>query len=572
MQLLRLFTLLLALIPNFVHANNDSCPTPLFVGPAPSRLLIIVPATTQSTENWKYFLQKLRTDAQAQDLAILIYDHKIGFTTTGSAYSYAKELDACIQEKVTAWKFTKVTLVGHSIGGMLARRAYLDAASGYAEKPNSWATRVDRILLFASVNRGIPNDATWWSPIVNWTLRALPHPHFVLEDMASGSDFIADTRIAWLRFFGQWSTSSATQPTRTPPRIFQYWGTVDSIVKETDNADLEAFSGQVLIHVPGANHGDLQRLEPEYSSDASARWSLFREQFLAPVEPSPVLSYKPRKFLFILRGIRDSTSSEWVQTLSNQAKQRYDGNVEAPEYGYFTAAQFAIRPIRAKNIPSFRDLYAQKLAENPATEFDVISHSNGTYILGRSMATTPSMKFNNVAMAAPVLPVDFPWQDIIHRKQVVRVRYDAASFDWPVGILCPTLRALGFDDVGPAGLVKFGSPEAPVPDSIVKMVGWHDGGHGEALTVAPHRNDGNLFHLLQFAYAGDDFLASDTIHSDPGFLATISRMTPYVFWLVVVLTVIPIIRRLRSRKWLFSKFAIVTFSIMLLTYIVLDSA
>ncbi len=187
------------------------------------------------------------------------------------------------------------------------------------------------------------------------------------------------------------------------------------------------------------------------------------------------------------------------------------------------------------------------------------------------METTPSMKFSNVVMAAPVLPIDFPWQDIIHRKQVDRVRYDASSFDWPVGILCPALRALGFDDVGPAGLVKFGSPEAPVPDSVVKMVGWHDGGHGEALTVAPNRHEGNLFHLLRFAYAGDDFAASDTILSEPGFLATISRMTPYIFWLVVVLAIVPIIRRLRSREWPFLKFVLVTLSITLLTYIALDS-
>ncbi len=330
MRLLRLFTLLLALIANVSHANTGSCPQPLSLGPAPSRLLVIVPGTTQNASNWHSFLEALKTDVRAQDLAVLIYEHGIGFTTFGSAYSYANELDACIQQQINHQKFTKVTLVGHSMGGMLARRAYLDATSGFAEKPNSWSTRVDRILLFASVNRGIPDDATWWSPIANWALRALPHPHFVLEDMAFGSDFIADTRIAWLRFFGQWSTSRATQPTPTPPRIFQYWGTVDSIVKKSDNADLEAFSGQVLIDVPEAEHGNLQRLESEYTSDASARWSLFSEQLLAPVEPRVIESYKPRKFLFILRGIRDSTSSEWVQTLSDQAKQPYQGNRVAP--------------------------------------------------------------------------------------------------------------------------------------------------------------------------------------------------------------------------------------------------
>lgn len=566
-----LFALLLAFSPNTSHAKLGDCPQPFSLGPTPSRLLVIVPGTTQNHSNWQSFITALKNDDRSKDTAVLFYEHGIIHTTIGSAYSYARELDACIQEKIDHQKFTKITLVGHSVGGMLARRAYLEAASRFENEPNTWPTLVDRILLFASVNRGIPDNATWWSPTVNWILRAFPHPHFVLEDMIWGSDFIADTRIAWIRFFGQWSAGSTSQPTPTPPKVFQYWGTVDSIVKKSDNADLEAFSGQILIDVPEAEHGNLQRLESEYTSDASARWSLFSERLLAPLEPPIVVRYKPRKFLFILRGIRDSTSSEWVQKLSDLAKKPYQGNVVAPEYGYFSAAQFAIRPIRAKNIPSFRDLYAQKLAENPATEFDVIAHSNGTYILGHSMESTPSMKFSNIAMAAPVLPINFPWGKIIDRKQVNLVRYDASSLDWPVGILCPALRALGFDDIGPAGLVKFGSPEAPVPDSVIKMVGWHDGGHGQALTVAPNLNEGNLFHLLRFAYAGDDFTTSNKTLPEPGFLAAFSRMTPYALWIFILLATAPIFRLLLHRKWSLPKFAIVALSATTLTYIVLDS-
>lgn len=547
-----------------------SCPAPEAIGPAPTRLLVIVPATTQGAGQWQSFLQALRKDPQSVDLAVLVFDHHVGFMSLGSAYDVASQLEACIAEKAVDERYRSITLIGHSIGGMFVRKAYLSAsgAAGNARPaPGGWAERVDRILLFTSVNKGLRDNVTWWSRPANWLLRSVPHPHFVLEDLALGSDFIADVRIAWIRHFGKLADGDAHGRL---PRVVQFWGTEDSVVQAKDNADLEAFNGPVVVQVPGARHGDLQRLEPEFAQDPAARWKLFNRQLFGAVEPVQPPAYSPRRVLFIVRGIRDSSNSDWVSDLRTRALKLYgEGNVEDPEYGYFSAAQFALRPFRAKNIPSFRDLYAQRLAENPLTEFDLIAHSNGTYIFGQSVLSTPSMRFKNVALAAPVLPTDFEWSRLFRNGQVERVRYDTANLDWPVGILCPALRALGFSDVGPAGLVLFGD-SAELVGSQVKKVGWYDGGHGAALRLDPSAGVDNRAHLLNFVHEGVDVGAGEKMSGEGGWMPLLSRATPYVVWLAMLVLLLWLVRRYRAGHRITWTKAARVFAALAAVYVILD--
>jgi pimeloyl-ACP methyl ester carboxylesterase len=549
------------------------CPSPAPLGGSAKRLLVVSPATSQDKEHWAKFFETLKSDSRSNDIAILFFSHGVQFTSLGSAHAIARELDSCIASKMVDGRYDSVTLIGHSIGGMIARRAYLigsGATDDTPATPAEWTRKVDRILLFASVNKGIPRDATWWSPIANWLLRLLPHPKFVLEDLAFGSDFIADTRIAWIRHFGRWSSDGKDRPTYEPPYVVQFWGTVDSIVKERDNADLDAFAGPVIVRVPGAKHGDLQRLESQFTEDPASRWALIRRQLFDTIPQTAPRAYPPRRLLFIVRGIRDSSNSDWVQDLTTRAKQLYEGNVETPEYGYFTAAQFAIRPIRAKNIPSFRDLYAERLAENPRTEFDLIAHSNGTYIFGQSAISTPSMLFKNVVLAAPVLPEEFEWAKLFGRNQIQNVRYDAAQRDWPVGVLCPALRALGFSDVGPAGLVLFGTSERMAGSQRLKKVSWYGGGHGAALTVNAAEGVDNLKHLLNFARDGSDLNSGERVFADAGWLSIVSRATPYAVWTILLLVIVGLIRRYRSGQRPTRRGMVILAAVLTLIYVALD--
>jgi pimeloyl-ACP methyl ester carboxylesterase len=538
-----------------------TCGVPTALGDGPNRLLVIVPGTGQGPAEWASFLAALRREPRSRELAWLVYDHGVTFTSMGQARDVASGLNTCIQEKVGASSYARVTLVGHSIGGMLARRAYLEASGAFPDtvvSAESWARNVDSILLFASVNKGIPHDATWWGRPAAWLLRTLPHPPFVLEDLAFGSDFIADVRIAWIRFFGELQTR-ATRGGPAPPRVVQFWGTRDSVVTERDNADLEAFSGPVIERVADAPHGDLPRLEPEFAPDPQARWAIFRRHLFDDSPPRPAATYRPQRVLFIARGIRDSSNSEWVSDLKTRGEAIYGkGNVEDFEYGYFSAAHFALRPLRSKRIPDFRDLYAERLARNPLTEFDFIGHSNGTYILGQSLLSTPSMRFRHVALAAPVLPIDFNWRRLFQLNQVQRVRYDTSLWDWPVGILCPLLRAVGFMDVGPSGLVLFAT------DSRVDKVGWHMGGHGKALDPE------NRTHLLNFATTGSDLAVGGQVARELGVMNTLSRATPWLVWALLVAALVFLVRFYHAGRRISARHAFTMVVVLLVVYAVLD--
>jgi hypothetical protein len=172
------------------------------------------------------------------------------------------------------------------------------------------------------------------------------------------------------------------------------------------------------------------------------------------------------------------------------------------------------------------------LAENPLTEFDFIGHSNGTYIFGYSLLSTPCMRFNNAVLAAPVLPTDFDWNKLLERKQVAKVRYDTANGDWAVGILCPLLNAVGFSDVGPSGVVLFGDGTM-IGSEFIKKVGWYKGNHGAALRVDPSQKIDNRLHLLNFALEGVDETAGEPLAHELGRMQTYSRLTKYVTWLVL---------------------------------------
>ncbi len=554
-------------------SHGAVCPTPLPLGPSPTRLIVVVPGTGQGAPQWQSFLEEFKKEPRSRDFAWLLFDHGITFTSFGTARDVSTALASCVDEKARRTRYENITLIGHSIGGMLVRRAYLESVGAFPDQvatPDSWGHKVDKILLFASVNKGIRSDARWWGVPANWLLRTLPHPRFILEDLALGSDFIADVRIAWIRHFGALYKRMVESRQSVPPRVVQFWGTKDSIVTEHDNSDLEAFSGPVIVRVSGAKHGNLNRLEKPFADDPESRWALFRKQILD--EPHVVTTpptYQPQRVLFIVRGIRDSSNSEWVSDLRLRARKVYGAkNVEDIEYGYFSAAHFALRPLRGKNIPTFRDLYAQRLAENPLTEFDFIGHSNGTYIFGHSLLSTPSMRFRNVVLAAPVLPTDFDWKQLFRRRQVEALRYDTALWDWPVGILCQVIRALGFSDVGPSGVVLFG--EGTMADSRIRKVGWYDGDHGAALRVDPKQGIDNRQHLLNFVVTGSDLNAGEKLEPELGVMQHLSRATPYGVWTFTALMLWWVFRRYRAGKKFPRRSVAWLLGILIAVYAVLD--
>jgi triacylglycerol esterase/lipase EstA (alpha/beta hydrolase family) len=69
-----------------------------------------------------------------------------------SLANFARDLAAWINGRwIMNNGFDDVVLIGHSVGGLLVRQAYLEAIGSKA-----WARKVTRIVLLAAPNRGVP--------------------------------------------------------------------------------------------------------------------------------------------------------------------------------------------------------------------------------------------------------------------------------------------------------------------------------------------------------------------------------------------------------------------------------
>ncbi len=188
----RVFTLLvLSLFWSNSFAGLCSSPESIKGSDDAKKLIVVVPATSHNKENWKSFYKYFTSSDNSSQYEWLFINHNIDFTSTGDIREISQSVGTCINQAMVSKNYDSITLIGHSIGGMLVRRAYLESAGQFFDRPvasTNWTSKVERILLFASVNRGIPNDAELWSPAVNWLLRVLPHPKFILEDLAYGSE------------------------------------------------------------------------------------------------------------------------------------------------------------------------------------------------------------------------------------------------------------------------------------------------------------------------------------------------------------------------------------------------
>jgi pimeloyl-ACP methyl ester carboxylesterase len=224
----------------------------------------------------------------------------------------------------------------------------------------------------------------------------------------------------------------------------------------------------------GATHRSVLEIETE-TEDLQGRYSRIHRAVLGPFPlPRRRTRSEQKSVIFILHGIRASNRS-WVQDAAVQLKHaRPDSEIVPSTYWYFTALQFAIPIIRRKRLRWFKDEYTYFLSKYPKADFDFVGHSNGTYLLGHSLAQLPQMRFNRIVLAGSVLPKTFEWRDKIG-SQVQEIWNHRSKFDVPVAILCSALRGLRMRDIGTAGYDGF----EVIPQ--IHECAYHPGGHGAPL-------------------------------------------------------------------------------------------
>jgi pimeloyl-ACP methyl ester carboxylesterase len=464
-----------------------------------SRLIVVVPGVSGGLEPWQQLLARLQKEPSLKDARWFIWNHKRRWFSRVRARTLAVELRAHIDAD---WEqkgaVQEVILLGHSVGGLIARQAYLLGlgVDFETQRRSEWSPLVSRLVFFAAVNRGLnglTSEGSFRLRLANWLFRVLPPlRHLLLYDLMRGSDFVANLRIEWIRHFQTLGDHA--------PLVVQLLGSRDELVKRSDSVDLEQFPTAWHVDIAEASHGDLIRLDG--ASDPDGRYALIRAAVIneAPEGGENKTIIGPENVVFVLHGIRANNRS-WVHELAERIAARNEEvrnetlQVVTPTYGFISALRFALPTTRRKYLWEFQDEYTEYLAQNPQARFYFVGHSNGTYLFGQSLRTIPGMRFERAVLIGCVLPPDYRWQERVKSQQVRHIRNVRSNRDFPVSFLCSALRGLGMTDIGPGGYEGFNYTDRRVKEEVF----WYEGGHSRPL------DDEHLDALVEYVcHKGDD--------------------------------------------------------------------
>ena len=568
---------------------------PLDTGATARRLIILLPGMNPRKESWVPLVRRLQHEAgySSADAHWMWVDHQIQPWSPGDIdpqrmrdpaqpgplETLARQLRNQIHNQWLRHDgYDDVVLIGHSVGGLLARRIYLLAAGAVPRQQSSpWGAHVSRIILFAAVNRGFPLGSLGRPHhMVAELARGLSKRVFYFEDALQGSDFVSNLRIDWIRYFRKIEDQTPERMTALPveqsgvPFVMQFLGDSDELVTDADHKDLLAFPNGHFREIAGANHANLYWLD--VAPDPESRYRILREAFVdRPTAITTDASLRPTEspihtVIMIMHGIRTNKIVGWIAGLESKLKRQAPPGtrVYVPTYGYLTALRFALPWMRNRHIPIFRDEYTELLAEHPRAQFSIIAHSNGTYMLGHCLKKTPGMRFENLVLAGCALPQEYDWENIMDpndgaNQQVKRVLNELATGDFPVAVLCNALRGIGMKDIGPAGFTGFLEKGPSIRDA-----GYHKGDHGVALRPT------NQDRLVRFVLGGNP-QDPDKWEPEPFLFGWLSRASPYLIWVVLAGLFISLSKLIFPKRTFNTKRALGTLIGILVTLGILDS-
>ncbi|MEW5966627.1 MAG: alpha/beta hydrolase [Pseudomonadota bacterium] len=451
-------------------------------------------------------------------------------------------------QQAGAQPYRRIVLVGHSLGGLVARMVYVCACGAQpgtqpgapdiaADAPRPWARRVERIVLLAGMNRGwrishhlSPLDALLWRLGSGWgnLLWLLSGRPPLIFSLRRGAPFITQLRIHWLHMRNRAAALGAGDAL-----TIQLLGSVDDMVSPEDNVDLVSGRDFVYLDVPYSGHANVIDLDDPRPLPATvageaartvgeARAAVFRaalnrsaaDLLQDAVVPSDLLPEAQRRevtdVVFVIHGIRDV--GYWTHKIARRVltlARRLPGErkvlaTETSSYGYFPMLPFLLPTRRKEKVEWLMDQYAEALARYPCAAFSFVGHSNGTYLLARALRDYPACRFKHVVFAGSVVRTRYDWQAAIRRGQVRRVLNYVASADWVVAFFPRAIQMLHWQDLGSAGHDGFDD----APADAVRQVRFVRGGHGAAL------NEANWDAIARFVLTGETLEPPAAIAAD----------------------------------------------------------
>lgn len=480
-------------------------------------LVVIVHAWMSSSADLVDVREAVRRSLPDADL--LIPDYPAGLLSHAQpvqiAELLARKIAQAAQERVSRGSpYREIILIGHSLGALLVRKAYVfargqtqDSPATIAPAPQSWAAQVSRIILLAGTNRGWSLDRkaanlAWhrWAAFSAgaslWRWLRLAR---LINSVRRGSPFVANLRVQWLNL--------ERQGPALPPTI-QLLGDIDDIVSEDDNVDIESGANFTYLRLDDTGHADSIR----FGAGHPQRREKFVYALLTP--PNNLQSELERPLepdrgvehvIFVMHGIRDY--GRWTRSVACMVEKRAAVIGQklvaiVSSYGFFPMLGFLIQPERQQNVRWFMDQYTEALARYPNARISFISHSNGSYLLASALENYRACSFDRAVLVGSVIKRHFLWDKVVKQRRLKAVRNYVATEDFVVAIFPSFFELLGLSDLGSAGHNGFTDHEGKRHE-----VAYVKGGHSAAL------NPSNFDAIAEF------ILGNNNVYPSPGLIA-----------------------------------------------------
>ena len=470
----------------------------------PTASLIVFCAADRDLSDWRPAITQLTAKGTYSSL---VWQSRMDHSITEAGVDLRAHID---QRCIDSGPYDEIILIGVGISGIVVRVAYLLSLGLYPDVPRTvqWAHRVNRIVLIGTPNRGISLEAlpALMRPMIPLYLFLHRSGMRQAVDAMTGSDVLTDLKLRWIHHFHT-STSGL-------PLVCNVLPTHNSrFHRRAWMIDRVQFPRGVYLDVPGTTVSDVLTAE---------KWTGNRERLTllkAAVFEHAVTAVEPqvtdvKRVVFVLHGIRASNTG-WVSQISGLLKEADPHTVVVvATYGYDSLLRFPFGLMRRRHVRWFQDLYSNNFAKYPEAKFYFIGHSLGTYILGRSMARVPAMRFERIVLIGSVLPREYSWRERMDLGQATEIRNDRSSWDIPVKLFCSALHAFG-KDVGTAGVDGF-------DEGLCLETFYYSGDHSRPLEPT------NLMLLVDYVINGTYVRPVDLVSDLSKSLGFLSRLAPAI--------------------------------------------
>ncbi len=462
--------------------------------------------------------------------------------------------------------YERIYFIGHSMGGLFVRKAYVCATGTHPDapieseyddalsaveaprcgEPRPWASHVERIVLLAALNRGWSishhlgfKNALLWSfgSLIGhfWTYVSRSDERHLVFAMRRGSPFITQLRVQWIRMRQRAASGDDGQPGSAV--TVQLLGSVDDMVSPEDSVDIVAGGDFYYIDVPFSSHASILDMTTSSEEGVGRAACLVTaltycavcldRETVRPADEGLTVREDVTDVVFVIHGIRDT--GYWTQKISRRAIARGAqlGRIVASEtstYGYFPMLPFILPGTRRKKVEWLMDEYAEAVARYPNAEFAYMGHSNGTYMLAAAIIDYPVARFTNVVFAGSVVTTDYDWSTYIASGRIGAVLNYTASSDAVVAFFPKLFQKPRWQDLGSAGHDGFDQART---NPRVKELGPIKGGHSAA------RQESEWDSIATFLIEGTAATPSTEAGRRNRLVAALGR-APIVVWVLII--------------------------------------